>query len=58
VLKKARNEKICPVPVHDEDKNGLRFLGSRYRLGEKIAKTAKAGMIWISNYDVVENFYF
>jgi hypothetical protein len=27
-MKKFRNEKICPVPMHDEDKNGLRFFGS------------------------------
>ena len=44
--------------VDGEDKNGLRFFGSRYRLGEKIPKTAKTGMIWVSNYDVVEDFNF
>ena len=46
------------MPVHDEDKNGFRFFGSRYRLGEKIAETAKTGMIWISNDYMVENFDF
>jgi hypothetical protein len=57
VLKKARNEKICPLPVYGEDKNGLRFFGSRLRL-EEIAKTAKTGMIWMAEHDVVENFDF
>jgi hypothetical protein len=57
VLKKARNEKICPLPVNGEDKNGLRFFGSRLRL-EEIAQTAKTGMIWMAEHDVVENFDF
>ena len=39
-------------------KNGLRFLGSRDRLAIKEAQTAKTGMIWVSNDDVVENFDF
>ncbi len=39
-------------------KIGLRFLGSRDRLAMKEAQTAKTGMIWVSNDDVVENFDF
>jgi len=44
--------------VHGEDKNGLRFLGNRDRLAIEEAKTAKTGVIWIPNDDVVENFDF
>lgn len=32
--------------------------GSRNRLAEKIAKTAKTGVVWVSNDDVIENFDF
>ena len=32
--------------------------GSRNRLAEKIAKTAKTDVVWVSNDDVVENFDF
>ena len=39
-------------------KIGLRFLGNRDRLAVKESKTAKTGMIWVSNHDVVENFDF
>ena len=39
-------------------KNGLQFLGSRDRLAIEEAETAKTGMIWVSNHDVVENFDF
>ena len=39
-------------------KNGLRFLGSRDRSAIEEAKTAKTGMSWVSNHDVVENFDF
>ena len=44
--------------MRGEDENSLRFFGSRYRLGEKIPKTAKTGMIWIADYNVVKNFDF
>jgi hypothetical protein len=37
-------------------KHGLRFLGSRDRLAIEEAQTAKTGMSWVSNDDVVENF--
>lgn len=30
--------------------------GSRNRLAEKIAKTAKTGVAWVSNDDMTENF--
>lgn len=39
-------------------KIGLRFLGNRDRLVIEETKTAKTGMIWISNDDVVEDFDF
>ena len=39
-------------------KNGLRFLGSRDRLAIEESETAKTGMSWVSNDDVVENFDF
>ena len=32
--------------------------GSRNRLAVKIAKTAKTGVVWVSNDDVIENFDF
>ena len=32
--------------------------GSRNRLAKKIAKTAKTGVVWVSNDDVIENFDF
>ena len=32
--------------------------GSRKRLAVKVAETAKTGVVWISNDDVVENFDF
>jgi hypothetical protein len=39
-------------------KNGLRFLGSRDRSAIEETETAKTGMSWVSNDDVVENFDF
>ena len=44
--------------MHGEDKNGLRFLGSRDRLAVKIAKTPQAQVAGVADYDVVENFDF
>ena len=41
-----------------KSKIGLRFLGNRHRLVIEETKTAKTGMIWISNDDVVEDFDF
>ena len=32
--------------------------GSRKRLAEKIAQTAKTGVVWVSNDNVIENFDF
>ena len=32
--------------------------GSRNRLAVKIAKTAKTGVVWVTNDDVIENFDF
>ena len=32
--------------------------GSRKRLAVKIAKTAKTGVVWVTNDDVIENFDF
>ena len=32
--------------------------GSRERLAVKVAKTAKTGVVWVSNDDVIENFDF
>ena len=32
--------------------------GSRKRLAVKISKTAKTGVVWVANDDVIENFDF
>ncbi len=32
--------------------------GSRKRLAVEIAKTAKTGVVWVTNDDVIENFDF
>ena len=47
---------VCDQTVLDDKKSGLRFFGSRDRLGEKIPHGTQRRMVWISNDDVVEDF--
>ena len=49
---------VCEQTALDDKKSGLRFLGSRDRLGEKITKGSKTGVGGVSNDDVIEDFNF
>ena len=49
---------VCEQTALDDKKSGLRFLGSRDRLGEKIPHGPQRRMVRISNDDVVEDFDF
>ena len=49
---------VCEQTALDDKKSGLRFLGSRDRLGEKIPHGTQRRMVWISNDDMIEDFDF